>query len=698
MKSQAPSVPKILGVLAIWVGMNLTGTASVATADTTWSQSELTRGYVVFPHTPLQVLLSGRKPAPGNSPEAVSINARRRVYIHRDEGRPYGGPMIPPDGIGPEFVPERAAIVTTVSCELARGEYRSVQIGIHALADNVRQLKLEVDSDLTSRVYRGIDAKTRDMLHDYPNPVWPHLHDVCLDESAMIDVVEKQTTAFFWITMHADKSTAAGSHCGKIRLHAADGPVTELDLDVIVHPFELQRARIAYAPFYYAEWGRETGIPEFAQTDEWIAAILRDLAEHSHNSLVGMGYGVPGSAIDFSTIPPAGNRTFSFLLPLAQQIGLTTPEIPVIHFGHNLKQLPEKEGDLTLDQQEKALQWYESERKKHDWPELIAYGHDEPPYPNPELRRRYAPLRGIFLLTGTAMFAPAVYGLGDVHDVWIVRSGEITQEMCAEAKRQGAEMWTYHCDAMSFQPLWERHYAGFYVWAYQLRGHTTWHYYAQEKFKLVWMRETDKRPMPTSGWEMRREGIDDYRYLQMLEDAIAARPKESAAVEARAWLADLRARILANDRHIPSNPSDPLPWQEYDRVRARAARYLQQLGPVTNDQVAPVVSGRRKDEAKPFRAKSLSDCLAGLDSAQESDRRAAAWALCERGSEAAPGVGRLVELLKDDATRLPAMRALEAIGPSARSALPALQQLTDHPDGFVRLGASIAAKAIDADS
>ncbi len=695
---KAVYVSRLLGVVTMLVGVCLTDIAQVAAADTTWSQSELTRGYVVFPHTPLQVLLSGRKPIPGNSPEALTANSNRRVYIQRDAGRPYGGPTIPPDGIGPEFVPERAAIVTTVSCELARGEYRSVQIGIHALADNVRQLRLEVDSDLDARVHRGIDAQTRDMLHDYPNPVWPHLHDVCLDESAVIDTVEKQTTAFFWITLHAGKSTAAGKHPGKIRLRAAGGPVAELDLDVTVHAFELQRARIAYAPFYYAEWGRDSGIPEFAQSDEWIAAILRDLAEHSHNSLVGMAYGVRDAAINFSTLPPADNRTFSFLLPLAKQVGLTTPEIPIIHFAHNLKQLPEKPGDLTLDQQEQAMGWYESERMKHGWPELVAYGHDEPPYPNPELRRRYAPLRGVGMRVGTAMFAPAVYGLGDVHDIWIVRSGEITPEMCAEGKRQGAEVWTYHCDAMSFQPLWERHYAGFYVWAYELRGHTTWHYYAQEKFKLVWMRETDKRPMPTSGWEMRREGIDDYRYLQMLEDSIAAHPDHAAAVEAKAWLADLRARILANDRHIASDPSDPLPWQEYDRVRARAACYIDQLGPVTNGQIAPVVSERRKDEAKPFRGQSLEACLAGLDSTDTSERRAAAWALCELGPEAARGVGRLVELLNDDATRVPAMRALEAIGPGARPALPALRALADHPDGFVRLGASIAAKAIDTGS
>jgi len=684
-----------LRVLAVSVclGVMVTGPA-VAAAESAWTQNELARGYVVFPHTPLQVLLSGRKPIPGDSPEALLANSTRPVYLNRENGQPFRD-TDPPGSAGPEFVPDRTARVTTVTCELARGEYRSVQIGIHVFADNVRKLRLEVESDLEARVYRGIDRPTRDQLHASPNSVWPDLHEVCLDESPEIEAVVKKSTVFFWITLHADKSTRSGKHAGKLRLQAAGGPVTELDLDVTVHSFELQRARIAYAPFYYAAWGRETGLPEFTLSDEWMSAILRDLAEHSHNSVIGLGAGLPGAEINFSTLPPANNRTFSFLLPEAKRVGLTTPEIPVIHFAHNLKQLPEKPGDLTLDQQEEAMRWYERERMKQGWPELVAYGRDEPGYPNPDLRRVYAPLRGVGMRVGTAMFAPAVYGLGDVHDIWIVRSGEITLEMCAEAKRQGAEMWTYHCDAMSYLPLQERHYAGFYVWAYGLRGHTTWHYYAQEKFKLVWMRESDKRPMPTMGWEMRREGIDDYRYLQMLEGSIAARPDHPTAVEANAWLTDLRARILAKDRHVASFPSDPLPREEYDQVRARVTRYIEQLGPVHHGQTAPVVGVRRKDEAKPFRDLSLEACLTGLNSTDMAERRAAAWALSERGPEAVSAVRRLAELLNDDDTRLPAMRALEAIGPGARGALPALHALDDHPDRFVRLGASIAAKAID---
>ena len=73
----------------------------------------------------------------------------------------------------------------------------------------------------------------------------------------------------------------------------------------------------------------------------------------------------------------------------------------------------------------------------------------------------------------TAMTARPAYGLGDLHDVWIVLGGQVTTEMVAEAQRQGAEVWTYICTIMAHEPLDERHYAGLYVWAKVPEGWTS---------------------------------------------------------------------------------------------------------------------------------------------------------------------------------------------------------------------------------
>ena len=53
------------------------------------------------------------------------------------------------DNFSPTHVPAAEAIVDTVSCELARGEYEPVQIGVHALADSLTDIR--VTSIWTSR-------------------------------------------------------------------------------------------------------------------------------------------------------------------------------------------------------------------------------------------------------------------------------------------------------------------------------------------------------------------------------------------------------------------------------------------------------------------------------------------------------------------------------------------------------------------
>ncbi len=598
------------------------------------------------------------------------------------------------ENLSSAYVPTRKAITDKVSCALARGEYKSVQIGVHSLIGGLQNVRLELESDLEARIYRPIDGETRKLLLGYDNPVPASIHDACLDESNRITSIDKGSTSFFWVTLHAEENVTAGKHRGKMLIRAAGRPATELDLEVTVRPFKLQRARIAYAPFFYVKWEGGVSLPKFAQTDEWIGAFFRDMAEHSHTSVIINGAGF----VDFSKLPPPENRYFSTLLPLAKQVGLTSPDIPIIVMDHNMARRQDQGGMKTVEQRNAAMDWYEAERRKHGWPEIAAYGQDEPSYPHPMIRRNWEWFRDVRMRLATALFAPAAYGFGDFHDIWIVIGGSITPEMVAEAERIGAEVWTYICTPMSNNPLHERHYAGLYVWAYGLKGHTTWHHYDGGEYKLVWMREGDQRPMPLVGWETRREGVDDYRYLQMLEDCVAAQPGNPLAAEAKKWMASLRARIVTTDPYIRNVPGKPLALDEYNRVREEAAAYIQKLGPVPADRIPPNPPACLKDEAKLFRGKPVQECIVGLRSTQASTRRAAAWALFEKGPEAAPAVPALTDLLDDTDVRMPALRALEAIGPESLPALPKLTALLKHPDGFVRLGAIEVLGAIGAPS
>lgn len=592
-------------------------------------------------------------------------------------------------------VPSGTAIAEKVSYDLARGEYESRQITVTALED-LKYIHLDVETDLDVRVYRPVGHPVRSRFLEYsPNKgdgdsIAAWIHDAFLDTSNVIDLLDKESSAYFVITIHAARDAAPGIHRGWIRLKAHGKPVTELELVVRVRDFELQRARIAYFPFFYVQWGGGRALPKFAQTDQWIEALYRDMAEHSHTSV-----SFYGPQIDLKQLPPPKNWYMDVLLPAAKRAGLITADVPVISFVTNLGPLS-GDGATSVEQKNEAMDWLNAESRKHGWPELISYSYDEPGYPSrysPAIEEYLGSYRKVNVRQCAAMDARAAYGLGELYDAWIVYAGHITHEMIDEARRHGAEVWTYSCHLHPCEPVKERYYAGLYMWAYQLKGHTTWHHYAQGHFKNIWMRPGDDHAiMPTVGWEARRDGIDDYRYLQMLEDAIAFHGNHPLAAEATQWLERLRSRMTTNPHK--AEPGNPIELEAYGRIRSKAADYIDRLGVVPPEAIKSPLVARLKDEAEPFRRKSIGECITGLTNDDWSVRRAAAWALFEMGPSAAPATKSLGDLLDDAEVRMPALRALEAIGPGAYSAIPKIRKLFSHPDAFIRLGAAFAAGGI----
>ena len=665
-------------ITAKWTSLLLLLSAASAacSAGPGWTQAEIDRAYVAFSHSTL-------------------VN------------------------LGPDHVPAREDIVDRVPCALAQGQYRSVKIGVHAVGEDLQDVRLELESNLEARIYRPIDEQTRRLLAagvnpvpgrmkapgaDYANGRHPvtviDLQAACLDESDVIATLGKGTTSYFWLTLHAAEHAAPGRHAGRIRIQPADRPPVELDLEVTVRPFKLERARIAFAQcLYYIYYQRHNYLPEFAQNLEWYGRIFRDMAEHSLTSVISLGSGEPSWAIDWSKRPPE-NDTFAALLPMATEMGLASPGVPMItdsqtRDGPDLRLNFDRR--LTVEQKNDAVDWYEAERLKRGWPELICYARDEPHYPEQAalVRGESGEFRDVRMRLATSMNANAAYGLGDIHDIWIVFAGQVTPEMVREARRMGAEVWSYTCRMYAAEPLRVRHYAGLYTWAYRLKGQEVFAHYAFQHYKHIWVRKGDERPMPMVGWETRREGIDDYRYLQMLEDCVAANPDLPPAVEAREWMERLRARVMPVDPHAVA-PGKPLALDEYDRIREQAAQYIQRLGPVPTDRVRRDPVTRLKDEAQRFRGKTVQECIEGLKSGDVGLARAAAWAIREMGGQGAPAVPALVDLLDEPEVRMPVFRALEAIGPASLRALPKLRELIEHPDGFVRLGATYAAGAIGA--
>ena len=89
--------------------------------------------------------------------------------------------------------------------------------------------------------------------------------------------------------------------------------------------------------------------------------------------------------------------------------------------------------------------------------------------------------------------------------------------------------------------------------------------------------------IPTIQWESLREGIDDYKYIAMLETLIAKNPTRGE--QAKAYLEKLREAVLIDYKLYQEMYHDPLyfhinsHWktERYHKERRKIARWIQKL-------------------------------------------------------------------------------------------------------------------------
>ena len=571
-------------------------------------------------------------------------------------------------------IPGPPDVINSVDLLLARGETTSVQLGLLSIRGTTEKIRIEIDLDLEVTIYRVLPSavypdrfKGKWAQAGYWSP-YSTLH-----RDNVIPAIGEGAKQAYWITFHISCDTERGVHEGRILLHPENRPPTELGVKITVLPFELPVARAAFGVYI----NRDFLPPQSHRSPHWLEAIYRDMADHGQNSVTFYEAG------NFSTVPP-NSTMYRQMLPVAKKVGLIHKHVPCLYLQGSIN-------GLTPEQQNAAIAWRKQQREIHGWPELIEYGRDEPPYPHPELRKNYSAFRNVPVRLTTAMSIRAAYGFGDLHDTWIVYGGQITAESCAEARRLGAEPWTYSCHMLQGRsPAPHRYHAGLYTWAYELGGNWQWAYHW-----YVWWDESDQAPRSSTEWENRRDGIIDFRYLQLCEDCVTANPEHPASKAARQWLDRIRHDVINSfpDPHLVRE-GKPLTLEDYINIRHTAAKYIEQIGSESAGRLTHPQPPGLKDEARPYRGRSIDACISALEGEGITDRRAAASSLAERGVEAAPATTALALLLDDNRTCIPAARALDAIGSSAAAAIPALDQLVKHRDGFVRLAAVFALKSI----
>lgn len=482
--------------------------------------------------------------------------------------------------------------VQELSLTAARGEYEPLTVCIaarrdlHGLAAELSDFEgpgkiPQEQADL--RVVRAMDKRWTysDAAKRYVADMPVLLEPQPRDEAGALAGVELAAgkVATFWITLKVPPRAGPGVYEATLTITAQDaaqGAPTTLELPVRlrVYPFELPEVKDKLWGVYY------TGPCPLEAGEELdkLERNLVDMREHGMTS-VGLCFGwdtaqtdVEGRRVDF--LPP-GNGRYETFMDLYRKLGYPAP---VIQLSDTVQSAVGAE--IPPDDPRFAEAYADTWRFVTDyaavkkWPEIIVQPVDEPAWQGEALMERNRQLLEIL-----KRLAPGIRteqdGPGDDYfhrvagplaDVWNYNGSLAAPEVIQEAKDQGKLILIYNNDVEWYRPVVDRYSAG---WFQVLSGADGCFNWAYQSFSGDPYDDQDARygdhiaqyPAlrnlpggPSTAWEGFREGIDDYRYVALLETLIErglASKKEQAqqiAREAREKLEGLAASLEYSPR------------------------------------------------------------------------------------------------------------------------------------------------------
>ena len=368
--------------------------------------------------------------------------------------------------------------------------------------------------------------------------------------------------ARFWITVKVPEDAAPGEYRGTASVKGI-GVEASLPIILRVRPFALGRLRGRHAIMI----GNPSG-----------DAYVSDMYEHMMTAVCnGCDSRIEESPDGEVTLPVLEEKLEQakkfgmgeFYIAYGGGIGRTSK---VKNSGHILEHHPYIHPLRVV----KAAVAYRTKCRERGWPEVIWYIFDEPGRGD---RKQLGPLRnricrGMYAKTaelpGVRTFLTAHHDdareFGWNYDLHCY-GGAPKPEDVKHSRRCGALVMRYSNGiSMGTNPLRSRYGMGFFPWRCDYDGSTSWTY------PIVRGNiGEDGKPIPPVVWEAIREGVEDWRYMQLLEEALAANGASPHAASARAFIDGLKAAI---------DPNRETPWKdvrEFDERREKAASLIEKL-------------------------------------------------------------------------------------------------------------------------
>ncbi|MFB3885570.1 MAG: hypothetical protein ACE144_10105 [Thermodesulfobacteriota bacterium] len=313
--------------------------------------------------------------------------------------------------------------------------------------------------------------------------------------------IQAGTSKQIWLTIKVPESTTQGLYHGSVDLLNNGVLIKRLSLSLEVLPFVLPKPNKIYLIYFRGRVAR-TGGAEYLPESIYLNQ-LRDIREHGFNGV---------------TIYEKDLKNAEEALRRIQQIGLSGPVIQMTAFM--TKEIIDLAPFVNL-----------SDKFGH---RPFFYGQDEPNRPE-KMKIHILKSKAIRSARGKVVTA--------ITKDW--NSQLNTQEpldwvnfdLCADLvprKERDNQIQTYYWQTWAETPLLHRLYGGFFLWN---SGYDGIFPYVYQAFASESPYQTDVRPprnlkvfnttypsqdcpISTLQWEALREGIDDVRYLTLLDDLI----------------------------------------------------------------------------------------------------------------------------------------------------------------------------------
>ena len=509
----------------------------------------------------------------------------------------------------PKLYPTREDLSRRLACSLAPGEYEPATLAITGLR-NLTDVQASLQGDLhgdngTKLPAANVSLGVVSLMKRYLTNTAPLRPGQCYERRPFLIYpnqpfpVRARETRQVWLTVHAPEDQAPGLYRGAVRLTASGAAGSVVPFEVRVLPIKLADPEPTYGMYFRLDWQ-----PKPYQTVEFFRRSMADMRAHGMNSMslyTNVERKLPDGSWAIDLEQDAGRYSLTHQMEILDEVGLGSPDHPVLFLATG-------KSDGIFAHEERLVEAVDKSRRERNWPELLFYLVDEPSPARFDLAKQLNDIvhRVPGVRTTTAMSVPRE--LGDYYDVWIITTSLTgLSDVLTLGQAKGKEVWAYDCYWNGAQPANDRYYCGYHMWVTGLGGNWQWCYtesisgssrlaetvrlnipYHEIPWQYNYVLPTPEGNLPTLGWEGRREGIDDYRYLQTLREAIETAParKQEVARAAQRFLAASGKRMTAPQAPLPASSGDRvygyvmhpgLGPDDYDVIRQQAAEYIIKL-------------------------------------------------------------------------------------------------------------------------